>query len=70
MKKFIVETYYTCIFKTVHTLNSLNDQELSQKIGNKARQLVVEKFNWDILAKRFVEVVEPSLTKNVKQLNK
>ena len=30
MKKFIVETYYTCIFKTVHTLNSLNDQELSK----------------------------------------
>ena len=41
----------------------LNDKELSQKIGNKARQLVVEKFNWDILAKRFVEVVEPSLKK-------
>ena len=30
MKKFIVETYYTCTFKTVHTLDNLNDQELSQ----------------------------------------
>ena len=30
MKKFIVETYYTCTFKTVHTLNNLNDQELSK----------------------------------------
>ena len=30
MKKFIVETYYTCTFKTVHTLNELNDQELSK----------------------------------------
>ena len=39
----------------------LNDKELSQKIGNKARQLVIEKFNWDILAKRFVEVVEAQL---------
>ena len=29
MKKFIVETYYTCTFKTVHTLNDLNDKELS-----------------------------------------
>jgi len=28
MKKFIVETYYTCTFKTVHTLDELNDQEL------------------------------------------
>ena len=25
MKKFIVETYYTCTFKTVHTLDNLND---------------------------------------------
>ena len=30
MKKFIVETYYTCTFKTVHNLESLNDQELSK----------------------------------------
>ena len=30
MKKFIVETYYTCTFKTVHSLNDLNDQELSK----------------------------------------
>ena len=30
MKKFIVETYYTCTFKTVHTLNNLNDKELSK----------------------------------------
>jgi ribonucleoside-diphosphate reductase alpha chain len=30
MKKFIVETYYTCTFKTVHTLDELNDAELSK----------------------------------------
>ena len=30
MKKFIVETYYTCTFKTVHTLDELNDQELAK----------------------------------------
>ena len=30
MKKFIVETYYTCTFKTVHNLDSLNDQELAK----------------------------------------
>ncbi len=34
MKKFIVETYYTCTFKTVHTLDSLDDTELS-KIDNR-----------------------------------
>jgi ribonucleoside-diphosphate reductase alpha chain len=30
MKKFIVETYYTCTFKTVHTLDDLNDKKLSE----------------------------------------
>ena len=30
MKKYIVETYYTCTFKTVHTLNNLDDTELSK----------------------------------------
>ena len=30
MKKYIVETYYTCTFKTVHTLNNLDDAELAK----------------------------------------
>ena len=30
MKKFIVETYYTCTFKTVHSLDELNEAELSK----------------------------------------
>ena len=30
MKKYLVETYYTCTFKTVHSLNNLNDTELSK----------------------------------------
>ena len=30
MKKYIVETYYTCTFKTVHSLNNLDDSELSK----------------------------------------
>ena len=30
MKKYVVETYYTCTFKTVHTLNNLNEFELSK----------------------------------------
>ena len=30
MKKYVVETYYTCTFKTVHTLSNLNDAELSK----------------------------------------
>ena len=34
MKKFIVETYYTCTFKTVHRLDELNEAELN-KIDNR-----------------------------------
>jgi ribonucleoside-diphosphate reductase alpha chain len=30
MKKYVVETYYTCTFKTVHSLNNLDDKELSK----------------------------------------
>jgi len=30
MKKFLVETYYTCTFKTVHSLDELNDKELAK----------------------------------------
>ena len=30
MKKYVVETYYTCTFKTVHSLNNLDDTELSK----------------------------------------
>ena len=30
MKKYTVETYYTCTFKTVHNLDNLDDAELSK----------------------------------------
>ena len=30
MKKYVVETFYTCTFKTVHKLNNLDDTELSK----------------------------------------
>jgi len=30
MKKYVVETYYTCTFKTVHILDNLDDTELSK----------------------------------------
>jgi ribonucleoside-diphosphate reductase alpha chain len=41
MKKFIVETYYTCTFKTVHTLDELNDAELSKIDGRKDGEVEV-----------------------------
>ena len=30
MKKYIVETYYTCTFKTIHTLDNLDENQLSK----------------------------------------
>ena len=30
MKKYVVETYYTCTFKTIHALDNLDDAELSK----------------------------------------
>ena len=30
MKKYVVETYYTCTFKTVHSLDNLDETELSK----------------------------------------
>ena len=41
MKKFIVETYYTCTFKTVHTLDELNEIELSKIDGRKDGEVEV-----------------------------
>ena len=45
----------------------INDKELSQKIGNEAQKFVIEKFNWDVVAKRFVNVVESYLRENPTQ---
>ena len=30
MKKYIIETFYTCTFKTVHKLDEISDAELKK----------------------------------------
>ena len=59
MKKFKVETYYTCTFKTVHDLDELNETELSKIDDRKDGE---------------VEVIEVKLnnriTKKIGELNK
>ena len=32
MKKYLVETYYTCTFKTVHSLDELNENQCPKLI--------------------------------------
>ena len=75
MKKYIVETYYTCTFKTVHTLENLNDKELSKidnrtdgdvevidvKLNNRKTKKIGEKSK----DKKDNEIVDNSFPKNI-----
>ena len=79
MKKFIVETYYTCTFKTVHTLNNLNDQELAKidsrndgevevidvKLNNRKTKKVGENKKSSEKIKKTDSLLSSSITKEV-----
>lgn len=39
----------------------LDDRELSEKLGKNARELVIEKFNWNELAKNFINIVNEEI---------
>ena len=52
MKKFIVETYYTCTFKTIHN-NSDKREEVIQTAFNKAKS----HYSHDVVKERFLGVV-------------
>ncbi len=79
MKKFIVETYYTCTFKTVHTLDSLNDQELSKidsrndgevevidvKLNNRKTKKIGNKKESPSKSKKNDDLLSPSVSEKV-----
>ena len=79
MKKFVVETYYTCTFKTVHSLDNLNDQELSKidsrsdgevevidvKLNNRKTKRVGETKKSSEKNKKVDNVLSASLSKNI-----
>jgi len=44
-------------------LKILDDKELAKKLGKEARRLVIEKFNWDVVAKKFIKVAESYVNK-------
>ncbi|MDC0902997.1 ribonucleotide reductase [Pelagibacteraceae bacterium] len=83
MKKFIVETYYTCTFKTVHTLDDLNDQELSKidkrtdgevevidvKLNNRKTKKIGEKKNSKVNNKKNDSLLSSSISKEVLNTN-
>ena len=83
MKKFIVETYYTCTFKTVHTLDSLNDQELAKidkrtdgevevidvKLNNRKTKKVGDKNSPLTKNEKKEGVLPPTVTNEIKAKN-
>ena len=44
-------------------LEILDDKELAEKLGEEAQRLVIEKFNWDVIAKKFIKVAESYVNK-------
>ena len=84
MKKFIVETYYTCTFKTVHTINDLNDVELSKidsrkdgdvevidvKLNNRKTKKIGDKDRSKKITQKDDELMNQSLTQKLVKSNK
>ena len=84
MKKFLVETYYTCTFKTVHTLNDLNDKELSKidertdgdvevldvKLNNRKTKRVGQKDDKKIKNSKITNSIPESLTNKITNQSK
>ena len=54
MKKYVVETFYTCTFKTVHSLSDLNEKELSKIDGRTDGDVEVDVYQ-KILKKMDIE---------------
>ena len=79
MKKFIVETFYTCTFKTVHAIDDLNDAELSKidkrndgkvevidvKLNNRKTKKVGENKKSSEKIKKTDSLLSSSITKEV-----
>ena len=42
----------------------LNDKNLAEQMGNAGREFIIEKFNWEVVAKRFVDIATDYLNKH------
>ena len=83
MKKYIVETYYTCTFKTVHTLNNLDETELSKindrndgevevidvKLNNRKTKKIGEKNDEKSINKKVEKIISKNKPNNIKISN-
>ena len=82
MKKYLVETYYTCTFKTIHSLNELNEKSMSDidkrddgtvevievKLNNRKTKKIGDKNKNP--KKEKVEIIEKQIDKKVDNLVK
>ena len=79
MKKYLVETYYTCTFKTVHSLNELNEKSMSDldkrddgevevievKLNNRKTKKIGDKSAKTNKDKERVEIIEKNIDKKI-----
>ena len=79
MKKYLVETYYTCTFKTVHSLNELNEKSMSEidkrddgtvevievKLNNRKTKRIGENNPKNVKKEDKVEVIDKNIQKKV-----
>ena len=42
----------------------IENKDIANRLGKEARQLVIEKFNWETVAKKFIVVLEDTLKRN------
>jgi glycosyltransferase involved in cell wall biosynthesis len=42
----------------------LKNKNVAQEMGKSAREFIIEEFSWDVIAKRFVNIIEPYLREN------
>ncbi len=82
MKKFLVETYYTCTFKTVHSLNELNEKSMSEidkrddgkvevievKLNNRKTKKIGDKSSTETKSTEKMQMVENKIEKKVNNL--
>ncbi|MAH89754.1 MAG: ribonucleotide reductase [Candidatus Pelagibacter sp.] len=84
MKKYIVETYYTCTFKTVHNLNELSEKSMSEidkrddgtvevievKLNNRKTKKIGENNPEGNKKEEKVEIIDKDIQKKVNNLVK
>ena len=79
MKKYLVETYYTCTFKTIHSLNELNEKSMADidkredgvvevievKLNNRKTKKVGEKNQKGVKKEEKIEIIDKKIEKKV-----